>query len=81
MAAGCSMATGCSMASVRRMATTARPMTSARPMTTTRMSSGRPSGPRTSVAMKASWDAPTTMIERAPVMTAKIPMIVDRHAV
>jgi hypothetical protein len=50
-------------------------------MTTARMSAARVSFPRMSVAMKASWDAATTMIERAPVVTAKIPMIVDRHAV
>ncbi|HLM82888.1 MAG TPA: hypothetical protein VK302_19980, partial [Terriglobales bacterium] len=31
--------------------------------------------------MKASWDAATTMIERAPVVIAKMTMIVDRHAV
>ena len=34
-----------------------------------------------SVGMKASWDAATTMFERAPIVTAKMPMIVDRHAV
>jgi len=31
--------------------------------------------------MKASWDAAATMFERAPVVTAKITMIDDRHAV
>src|ERR1700683_1542518 len=56
-------------------------MAAVHPTASVRPTSGCPSGSGMSGGMKASGDAAATMLEYASVVTAKITVIDDRHAV